>query len=369
MKDLKAIFWIAVVVTIGWHAKEYFFSSKTKISGVFQTKPKDGYGWENSGKGIGGVGCTYEINEFAKLPQVKTVMFGSPAYTAGLREGDFIVKVGWTPTYGVSHESVRNMLRGAVGSFCNITYKRNGVEQNRLLTRARFSEIEDDLRLKAAYKPKARYFWDNTKVKWCPGFVHPDHNVYAAEKEGSWAPKPGYVFSNKEKLETRWRAGLKHPTMNAYSATEEKRWAAGIGYEFVMENGVVAGTKWSSGTRYADLKITASGTEGMFYSFPGYTFTNPKKSLDVVWTPGLLDPAYHPGQVSGSIEGQWNNIQETSEYTASTEPTWKDHIAASIITAGAAELGEWLFGKNFFSNQLNQASGEEFVRGVIKAVE
>ena len=47
MENIKGILSLALVIAIGWHIKVYF-SSETKLSGIFQKRPECGYVWQNS---------------------------------------------------------------------------------------------------------------------------------------------------------------------------------------------------------------------------------------------------------------------------------------------------------------------------------
>ncbi|MDX2245754.1 MAG: hypothetical protein SF052_03195 [Bacteroidia bacterium] len=214
-----------------------------------------------------------------------------------------------------------------------------------------------------AYNPASHFFWEENKVIWCTGFVHPKFNVQAAETKNTWIALPGYVLTGTKDgdFSTMWKQGLSHPHMNAYSANIEGIWIAVLGYKFIMENGFAVGTTWASGTKYPEYKLIASDKTGVFNAYPGYTFPNPAKSLDVVWTPGLADPS-NPNKISGTIEGDW------IDYTA-LQPnalTWGDHLAISAATAGLANFGEWLFGgKNFISKELDKMSNEEFAKSVV----
>ena len=88
--------------------------------------------------------------------------------------------------------------------------------------------------------------------------------------------------------------------------------------------------------------------------------------------PGLTNPN-DLQKISGTSEGEW---VDKNEYTTATynptdakNETWKDHLATSAATAALANFGEWLFGKNFISNELNKKSDEELIKSAIKGYE
>lgn len=215
---------------------------------------------------------------------------------------------------------------------------------------------------------KSRLFWENTKAKWQSGYQHPNYNVVTSEIEGRWTPMAGYVFSGNgnDNLSTVWQENKKHPTMNAYSASDEGLWIPELGYKFMLDQvGNATSTVWNAGEKYENLKITASDKIGYFESFPGYTFTNPKTSLDVVWTPGSLYPT-NPEYVASSIEGEW--IIKTSTFENPTEPDAGDVIAEGATIAIIGNVGEWIFGKNDITDKIKEKGAEKMIIGGIKAL-
>jgi hypothetical protein len=369
MRDFKIFAGLVIAATIIWHVAVAFSADK-KITGLFKVKPVTGYGWEKLDVNIGGLGCTYKIDKIKKMPKVATVIPRSPASRIGLLPDHYITKINGVSTQGMSKKEIGNKLMGSPGTFCSITFKYDPLsllqigfnyERTQMFMRDRISAIDDNIRLENAYDPKARYFWQKTAVKWCPGFLHPEQKVYATQTKDSWDPLPGYVFENKKKsLATEWTPELKHPSMNAWSATEEGKWAAGLGYEFVMEDGLAVNTIWTPLKSFYDLKITTSTIEGRFNSFAGYTFINPEKSLAVRWTPGMSDPFDHPNQVAGRIEGQWVAIDE---YNSSI---WKAHFVKSATAALTATIVRGLIGRGMLVTQLMRISGEELINGVME---
>ncbi|WEK34634.1 MAG: PDZ domain-containing protein [Candidatus Pseudobacter hemicellulosilyticus] len=371
MKSITTILVIALVAAIGWHIKEAFSADK-KISGIFQEKPDLGYSWEQTTAKVGGMGINYIIEEGSRYPKIEAVTWGGPASLAGLQVGDFITSIEGLSTEGLTIDQLKRIIPGEVGSTCNILIWRNGVQYPVSFTRQRIPGLVSEAQLTNAYDPTAHFFWDDNQVVWCPGFVHPEFNVQAAEQNNTWKALPGYVLSGTKAgdLSTTWTPGLAHPLMNAFSINMEGRWVPDLGYKFITENGLATGTTWAAGTKYPEYKIIAAENAGIFNAYPGYSFSNPTRNLDVVWTPGLKDPDY-PERISGPTEGEWISVPEYPSATyASTEDTWTDHLVKSVALKGLANLGEWLTNKkdNYVSNELNKKSDEELLKSAFKGL-
>jgi hypothetical protein len=370
MENLKTVLGFIVAITIGWHIK-VGLSSDTNISGFFQEKPELAYSWKETGTNVGGLGAMIALEAKSGYPYIESMDFSRSMEMAqrslrslpSINVNDFITKIEGQSTKGWKIEQVRGALTGQVGSSCSIVIWRNEGEIPVTFTRESSTALEDQEKLNSAYSPTSHFFWDNNDVVWCPGFVHPKFNVQSAASENTWKALPGYVLNGAKEgdLSTTWKQGLQHPYMKAFSSPEEGRWVASLGYKFVMQDGLATDTEWAAGTTYPELKVTASDKEGNFNSFPGYTFKNPNENLDVVWTPGLKDPN-NPYKVSGDVEGSWVDV----EPVYSSEPTWQDELATSAGTGLSASFIEWLFGKNFVSDELNKKSDEALARSAVK---
>src|SRR5256714_6823117 len=79
--------------------------------------------------GVGMVVAPRENHTVVMAPYV-----GAPAYNAGIRPGDVIVKVDDKPTDGLSTSDVADMLKGAKGTVVKITVSREGYDEPLLFT-------------------------------------------------------------------------------------------------------------------------------------------------------------------------------------------------------------------------------------------
>jgi hypothetical protein len=208
-----------------------------------------------------------------------------------------------------------------------------------------------------------RFFWEDTKVIWQEGQVHPSYNVQASNQVGIWTPLIGYVFTNESKgdLSTIWKSGIKHPDMNAFSSENEGRWIPALGYKFVMENDVAINTTWDAGRRYDNFKIFAGQETDTYFPYAGYQFVDPQTNLEVVWTPGTFDPNNY-NLIAGLTEGSW----ESRSYV-SPEPTAGEHIENAVAGGLTAKVIEWLFGENAVSDKIYEESTKEGIKGIAKS--
>lgn len=187
-------------------------------------------------------------------------------------------------------------------------------------------------------------------------------------------PRVGYSWNNTNTTESRffwestdpkWTDGLKHPNINAYSSSEEGMWSPAFGYKFITQDDLVVDAVWDANQNYDNLKISTGEKEGTFYAYPGYLFPNPETSIDVVWTPGIINPN-NPNLISGETEGSWiDNYQEVTD--VEEEPG--DHFAKYLIGHTVATITEKIFGNNSYSDKLHNDSNVEGVKGVIKVIE
>ena len=74
--------------------------------------------------GVGGVGI--EIGIETDLPKIVSSIEEGPAYRAGLKSGDLVVKIDNASTKGLSLKDVVRQLRGTVGSKITLTIEREG---------------------------------------------------------------------------------------------------------------------------------------------------------------------------------------------------------------------------------------------------
>jgi carboxyl-terminal processing protease len=88
---------------------------------------------------FGGIGVVVGIRD--QYPTVIAPIEGSPAWSAGLRAGDVIVRIGERSTLGFSVEETAELLRGPEGTRVTFTIARDGVDAPRDVTLER-REIE-----------------------------------------------------------------------------------------------------------------------------------------------------------------------------------------------------------------------------------
>ena len=93
-----------------------------------------------------GIGVTITIENVERGVQVTDVTPNSPAYAAGLQNGDLIVAVEGVPVLDGSEEAIdltetKNRVRGAEGTDVTITVCRDGKEWDVTITRARIKIV------------------------------------------------------------------------------------------------------------------------------------------------------------------------------------------------------------------------------------
>ena len=84
---------------------------------------------EELDKEFAGIGIEVEIDPETKQLRVRSPLFESPAYKAGILAGDLIVLVGKTPTAGLSLEQARKLLRGPAGESVTLSVLHSGEKQ------------------------------------------------------------------------------------------------------------------------------------------------------------------------------------------------------------------------------------------------
>jgi carboxyl-terminal processing protease len=87
----------------------------------------------------GGVGITLATDPATKLLKVDHPMPETPAYDAGIIANDLIVRVGETPTEGMTTTDAAKLIKGPVGTQVTLTIRRAGrtpTDQDVTLTRA-----------------------------------------------------------------------------------------------------------------------------------------------------------------------------------------------------------------------------------------
>ncbi|STX27606.1 carboxy-terminal protease [Legionella beliardensis] len=89
-------------------------------------------------------GIGIEITQEQGLLKVVTPLIDTPAYKAGIKAGDYIVKLGSKPTQGLSLTEAVNLMRGEAGTPVSLVILRKGV--NKPLT---FSMMRQNIQIKS----------------------------------------------------------------------------------------------------------------------------------------------------------------------------------------------------------------------------
>ena len=74
-----------------------------------------------------GIGITYFVTE--DIPQIVSVLRGSPAQKAGLIPGDRIQSINGKSTNRLNNEEIKSLIEGSVGEELTFLIKREGVEE------------------------------------------------------------------------------------------------------------------------------------------------------------------------------------------------------------------------------------------------
>lgn len=152
---------------------------------------------------------------------------------------------------------------------------------------------------------EARFFLQNTDVKWQAGTPHPEFKAETAETEGIWNAMPGYEFVDKtQSLQTIWKPGTQHPDFMAWSDKAEGQWSPVTGYKFIYDGDTFTDTVWDPNHRYDDLKVVALPEKDKYAPFPGYQFIKPNESLEVMWVPGMVNYE-RPTLVAAQQKDNW----------------------------------------------------------------
>jgi hypothetical protein len=176
----------------------------------------------------GGLGARIEIDANSKFPYIYEVIKGMPADQMNLVPNDFITKINGNSTYNFSLDQVTSLLRGTVGTSCNITVWRNNKEYAFSFTRATLP-IE-----KVTINPSCysnAHNWVITKIERLSNKTLVHFNAYAATAEKFFFHPSMYIenynnnYSQKLYVKSATNANLNQwYTLNAKT-----------GYDFVLE--------------------------------------------------------------------------------------------------------------------------------------
>lgn len=148
-------------------------------------------------------------------------------------------------------------------------------------------------------------------ASWVPGAAHPQRpNVEASEKEGVWAPSPGYTWQADPPngdFSVRWSPGAIHPLYPKLVAQEkEKDWNAVKGYAFLNDAPGDLRVKRVPGTKHPTAPHVRNTGPNSWEPEPGYSWVDASAGNDmrVVWKPGLKHPEF-THVIAGEKEGQF----------------------------------------------------------------
>jgi hypothetical protein len=176
----------------------------------------------------------------------------------------------------------------------------------------------------------SRFLWLNTDVNWKEGITHQDFNVESAKREGVWNPLPGYKFMDESKgLTTVWKEGLLHPYFKAFSEHGEGLWKPATGYKFLYEGDTFSETVWDPLKKYEEQKVISLQQQDSFKPFPGYRFVDKGNSLQVAWTPGMINSDNHK-LIAGRKEGTWDINYQPQRATSSDDDDYKKVLVGLV---------------------------------------
>lgn len=104
-----------------------------------------------------GVGMTIIQRQVDNKVQVVSPFLGSPAFKAGVRPGDIILKVDDKSTVGMGSPDVADMLKGPKGTTVHVTFGRDGVAEPITLTMVRDEIPRHDVDAPILVKPNVAY--------------------------------------------------------------------------------------------------------------------------------------------------------------------------------------------------------------------
>jgi hypothetical protein len=232
MKQSRIFFAAILIIVIGWHAN-FYFSSKTKISGFFQVMPANiGYTWSDEAN----------TNPHYFWQTTKVV------WRKGIKH----------PNYNVQTTAIENNWSPMPGYiFAN--------------------DIEGDL-----------------KTVWKIGLKHPDLNIFTSETEGSFHPGLGWEWvdpESKNNLLVRWVPGQRFESLKVISKIEPNTWEPYAGYSFINPDKNIE-VAWTPGlkdpTNHPDQISGSSPDEWLAINASSESETD----TEPIWLNGLKFFAY-----------------------------------------------------------------------------
>jgi len=90
----------------------------------------------------GGIGIILTTDQQTSLPAIAVVLPDSPAHTAGLSEGDLILKVNGIGTTNKPLVQVASDVKGITAGFVTLTVQRNGSNGDYTIQRSSWNSLE-----------------------------------------------------------------------------------------------------------------------------------------------------------------------------------------------------------------------------------
>lgn len=84
-----------------------------------------------------GIGAYISLDTATSYAKISSVIAGTPAEEAGLRENDIIYKVEGKDVYGLALQEVTDLIKGEEGTFVHLTLVRDGIEIEKDIERRR----------------------------------------------------------------------------------------------------------------------------------------------------------------------------------------------------------------------------------------
>ena len=191
-------------------------------------------------------GIGIEIKSKAGLLELVSIMDNSPASKAGLKAGDYIIRIDGAEVNRKNLKDAVNMIRGAAGAPVEITIRRKGEKKVivlkivREIIQTKSTKTKGDYIYIGEYKDGKRHGQGT--------FTYPDGDKYVGQfKDGNYYGQGTYTYISGAKYVGGWKDGKPHGQGTETYSSGEKY----IG-EFKDGKRHGQGTNtWANGDKYA----------------------------------------------------------------------------------------------------------------------